>query len=125
VREGERERERQRNDMSSSQGLCFNNIIIPPDLASIVTAVYPCIYPCIYIYIYSLPNPTSSIFQQPHTLTNSTSNSSNPLAMSSVIDKLKPHKALSHGAKLPAHALKEDNPEQATVNLHEVPGKSE
>jgi hypothetical protein len=45
--------------------------------------------------------------------------------MSSVIDKLKPHKALSHGSKLPAHALKEDNPEQATVNLHEVPGKSE
>ncbi|KAF1819582.1 Redoxin [Dissoconium aciculare CBS 342.82] len=43
--------------------------------------------------------------------------------MSSVIDKLKPHKALSHGSKLPAHALKEDNPEQATVNLHEVPGK--
>lgn len=46
--------------------------------------------------------------------------------MASIIDKVKSatHKALAKGSKIPTHALKEENPEQATVNLHQIPGKS-
>jgi len=45
--------------------------------------------------------------------------------MSSVIDKLKGHKTLATGHKLPTgHALKENNPEQATVDLATLPGKN-
>ena len=44
--------------------------------------------------------------------------------MSGLVDKLKPHKPLHEGAKVPAGALlKEDNPEQATVDLSKIGGK--
>merc|ERR1712060_757688 len=44
--------------------------------------------------------------------------------MSGLVDKLKPHKPLHEGAKVPAGALlKEENPEQATVDLSKIGGK--
>jgi len=42
--------------------------------------------------------------------------------MTGIVDKLKGAKALSKGSKVPSHALKEDNPEQGTVNLSELTG---
>lgn len=46
--------------------------------------------------------------------------------MAHLVDKLKSHKALHEGAKLPAGvSLKEDNPEQGTVDLASLSGKSE
>ncbi|KAI7158892.1 hypothetical protein KC349_g4554 [Hortaea werneckii] len=44
--------------------------------------------------------------------------------MSGLVEKLKPHKPLHEGAKVPAGTLlKEDNAEQATVDLSKVGGK--
>jgi len=45
--------------------------------------------------------------------------------MSGLVDKVKSAvgKTLSKGSKLPTHSLKENNPEQATVSLHSLPGK--
>lgn len=44
--------------------------------------------------------------------------------MSGLVDKLKPHKPLHEGAKVPAGALlKEDNRKQATVDLSKIGGK--
>ncbi|KAF2216421.1 hypothetical protein CERZMDRAFT_56131 [Cercospora zeae-maydis SCOH1-5] len=44
--------------------------------------------------------------------------------MASIVNKIKGAKALTQGSKLPdVGALKEDNPEQGTVNLHSVGGK--
>ena len=44
--------------------------------------------------------------------------------MSGLIDKLKGVKALASGSKVPSHALKEDNPEQGTVDLSSLQGTS-
>lgn len=44
--------------------------------------------------------------------------------MSGLVEKLKPHKPLHEGAKVPdGTLLKEDNPEQATVDLSKIGGK--
>merc|ERR1711915_192293 len=46
------------------------------------------------------------------------------VTMSGLVEKLKPHKPLHEGAKVPAGALlKEENPEQATVDLSKIGGK--
>lgn len=46
--------------------------------------------------------------------------------MSGLVDKLKGVKAISTGSKISSsHALKENNPEQGTVDLSNLPGKSE
>lgn len=47
--------------------------------------------------------------------------------MTSVLNKLKGNSSkLAQGSKLPTgHALKEDNPEQGTVSLDKLVGKSE
>lgn len=44
--------------------------------------------------------------------------------MSGLVEKLKPHKPLHEGAQVPAGTLlKEDNAEQATVDLSKIGGK--
>merc|ERR1712111_166550 len=57
--------------------------------------------------------------------TTQTTNTSHPSrTMSGLVDKLKPHKPLHEGAKVPdGTLLKEDNPEQATVDLSKIGGK--
>jgi hypothetical protein len=45
-------------------------------------------------------------------------------AMSGLVEKIKSHKPLSKGSKLPKHHLKENDPEKGTVNLSELPGTS-